>query len=117
MPYNNVKYELTATLYIDGVMASSYAYEPGYEANLLYTAELVDGVLEYDDVDGGWFYLFRIGDSATENGQNSYLVFGDISMTVGDSFVLDVEPAENPTSGSYTIGGETLDGTVHFQLK
>ena len=112
-----VKYELTATLYIDGVMASSYAYEPAYDANLLYTAEIVDGELEYDDVDGGWFYLYRIGDSATEGEQSAYVVVGDISITVGDSFVLDVEPAENPTSGTYTVGGETLDGTVYFQLK
>ena len=108
---------IPATLYIDGVMASSYAYEPGYETNLLYTAELVGGNLEYDDVDGGWLYLFRMGDSATENGQNSYVVLGDISMTVGDCFVLDVEPVENPTAGTYTIGGETLDGTVHCRVK
>ena len=112
-----VKYELTATLYIDGVMASSYADQPRYEQNLLYTAEIVDGVLEYDDVDGGWFYLYRLGDSATIDGANAYVVTGDISITVGDSFVLDVEPVENPTSGTYTVGGETLDGTVHFQLK
>ena len=114
---NNVKYELTATLYIDGVMASSYAYEPAYEANLLYHAELVGGNLEYEDVDGGWFYLIRMGDSATVNDQNSYIVLGDISMTVGDSFVLDVEPVENPTAGTYTVGSETLDGTVHFRVK
>ena len=112
-----VKYELIATLYIDGKLASSYAYQPRYDQNLLYRASITDdGEFEYEDIDGGWFYLYRLGDSNTD-GANAYVVTGDISITVGDSFVLDVEPVENPTPGTFTAGDTTLDGTVYFQQK
>ena len=112
-----VKYELTATLYIDGVKVSSYAYQPRFEQNLLFRASLADdGELEYEDVDGGWFYIYRVGDSGTTGG-DAYITVGDISMTVGDSFVLDVEPEDNPTPATISVGGETLDGTVHFRVK
>ena len=112
----SVKYELTATLYLDGVMVSSYAYAPGNDLNLLYTATVVNGELEYEDVNGGYFYLYRIGNSETTGGK-AYVAVGDISITVGDGFVLDVEPVESPVKENYIHDGVTLDGTVHFRVK
>ena len=111
----DVKYELTASLYVDGVLISSYDFLPMSNANLLYTATVVNGDVEYDDIGNGrYLYLYRIGYSVATGG-NAYLIASDYYATASNSFVIDVDPVTNPEAATETISGVEFDGRVFYK--
>ena len=46
-----------------------------------------------------------------------YIITKDCYATVGDDFVLNVKPVEDPTEQTYTtVYGDDLDGSCYFEI-
>ena len=124
----NVEYTLYTTLYIDGVKVLSYKLLhkdnlAGHDSknrgtnNLLYTATVVNGELEYDDIaDSRYIYAYRFGNNKKTTGDdNAYFVVGDISVTAGNGFVKNVTKLDTPVEGTYAPAeGVELDADQYF---
>ena len=115
-----VKNTLYATLYVDGVKKLAYqAIKTTTEnnPNLLYSATLVNGELEYEDIASDRYaFIYRFGnDQKTETEDNAYYVVGDISVTCGTDFVKKVTKLDTPVEGTYVPAeGVELDADQHF---
>lgn len=112
---DKVRYELTASLYVDGELISSYDFLPMSTSNLLYTATVINGDVEFEDISTGcYLYGYRIGYSVATGG-NAHLIVADFAATASNSFVLDVESVENPAPVTETINGVDFDGRVFYK--
>ena len=88
------RYRITSTLYVDGRAVSSL--DKTYNSsnnNLLYTASVVNGQLQYTDIaDGRTLYGFRLGNKQTKSGKTTDFYYADYSISCGQTFVQDVQP-------------------------
>ena len=118
-----VKYTLYATLYVDGakVLAYKVIYDGNISSkgteNLLYTATVVNGDVEYEDIASDRYaFIYRFGnDQKTETEDNAYFVVGDISVTAGNGFVKNVTKLDTPVEGTYSPAeGVELDADRYF---
>ena len=118
-----VTYTLHTALYVDGVKVLAYKViydgniaKKGTE-NLLYTATVINDEVEYEDIASDRYaFIYRFGnDQKSETEDNAYFVVGDIFVTCGNGFVMNVEPDTTPTEGTYTTAdGKTLDADVYY---
>ena len=91
---NQPRYRMTATLYVDGHALSqlSKTYTSANN-NLLFTASVVNGHLQYTDIpDGRTVYGFRLENRKTNSGTTTDFIFAEYSVTCGRSFQQDVMP-------------------------
>ena len=115
-----VKYTLYATLYVDGVKKLAYQAiktTTDNNPNLLYTATVVNGDVEYEDIASDRYaFIYRFGnDQKTETEDNAYFVVGDVSVTAGDGFAMPVTKLDTPTDGTYSPAEDvTLDADQYF---
>ena len=113
-----VVYKATTTLYIDGVKVSSYHFNLNKVADdRLFSAEIVDGELVYSDLkDSIYVVAYRIANGRCAN-DLGYFVVGDVSVTCGTDFVMNVAPLTTPTEGTFTpADGVELDADVYFEV-
>ena len=91
-------YRMTATLYVDGQAISQLSkIYTSYNVNLLYTASVVDGELQYVDIpDGRTVYGFRLGNKKTNSGTTADFIYAEYSVTCNREFQQDVEPVPYP---------------------
>lgn len=110
-------YYFTATLFIDGVKASSHSLDLK-ETNYLYYAIVEDGeIVGYadNDMNARCIYAYRLDDFKTNiAGEIAYFVIADVHISCGNGFVLPVTPVTDPEEKDFTTNGETLDGRVFF---
>ena len=113
-----VKYTLETSLYIDGVKVAAYIPSIINEKNYLYTAEIVDGKLEYTDIgDDRYLYIYRIGEAGTRGNNKAYFGMGDLSVRCADKFAQYVEPLTEPVESVIEVEpGVYLDATVFYKL-
>ena len=111
-------YDVTVTLYIDGNKESELILDWGA---MFYSVERKDGDLVYTQNENIEYYRivkYRIGNPKLDSGKShAYFVFADEYLTVGDDFVLDAVPVENPRANTFSQDGVTLDGKQYFRLK
>ena len=116
-----VKYKMFTALYIDGVMACEYQLDEDNinPKNYLYTAELVDGKLQYKDIGSErYLYIYRIGESGTRGNNKAYFVMGELSVRCADELEQDVEPVTNPEDAVLAVEpGVVLPAKVYYKLK
>lgn len=110
-------YYFTATLFIDGVKASSHSLNLN-ETNYLYYAIVEDGeIVGYadNDMNDRCIYAYRLDDFKTNiAGEIAYLVIADVHISCGNGFVLPVTPVTDPEDQDFITNGETLDGRAFF---
>ena len=107
---NQVRYKVTATLYVDGhalsQLSKTYA---SANNNLLFTASVVNGHLQYTDIpDGRTVYGIRLENRKTNSGTTADFIFAEYSVTCGRSFQQDVMPVTDainrlPSSYNTTV--------------
>lgn len=112
-------YTVYADLYIDGVLVSSYDYILTDSTYYLYTVKKVNGEDVYKDIsDNKYISVYRLETPETVSG-TAYLPIADVYVTVGNDFVLDVEPVGatyyNPTFAADS--NVMLDATAHYKLE
>ena len=110
-------YDVTATVYVDGVKVSEQILDWGAQ---FYSVEREGDNLVYiqnEDVADYYAVFYRVGSPNLSKGEHAYFVFADMYLTVGDGFVLDAVPVENPRANSFSQDGVTLDGKQYFRLK
>ena len=120
--YNNngtLSYDVTLTLYVDGVKTNEIIVDWGA---FFYSAEIVDDQIVYvsnEEVKSNYAVFYRIGNAALRTGytENAYFPFADCILSVGDGFVMNVSPVENPEAQDFTQGDVTLSGKMYYQLK
>jgi hypothetical protein len=121
---NKVSYTVTVTMYIDGVRV----YEAELDANnkyktnshylRLYEAEIVDGEVVYTDNVGSYASYYRYTAYVADANNPAYFVTADKYITVGDSFVLDVERVDNPESATLEVDdGVELSAKAYYSVK
>ncbi|MBO4283706.1 MAG: heparinase II/III family protein [Clostridia bacterium] len=94
---STVRYRITVTLYVDGVTASILSGHPGNENNLLYTASIVNGQLQYTDIPTDRVvYGFRLASKQTKPNTVADFIYADYTVSCGRAFVQDVEPEFDP---------------------
>ena len=111
----NFTYDVTVTVYVDGVMVSQGIVKWG---NMFYSAKREGGEIvytpnpnigKYDAV----FYNIASGCLNKADDPYAYFPFADFYLTVGDRFVLDVSPATETKTEDYTLDGVTFEDVVH----
>ena len=103
---------MIASLYIDGVLISTYYYECD-ERCLLYTGDAEYG---YDDNLDAKILFYRILKPAT-SGENAYFVTADHYVSVGGGFIMNVTPVENPEDATFTVEeGVELPAKAYFAV-
>ena len=111
-------YDVTVTVYLDGVMVSETIMNWG---DLFYSAKREGGEIVYTqnpDIANRYvvFYNIASGYIKNEGDPDAYFPFGDFSFTVGDSFAMPVSPVKNPEDATFSPAeGVELDATVHFE--
>ena len=116
---NSFSYDVTLTVYVDGVKTNEMIVNWG---NFFYTAAIDgDNVVYTDNIDVESYYavFYRIGNPHLQSGKtDAYFVFADCLLSVGDGFVLDVAPVANPEAKDFTVvEGVNLSGKMYYQLK
>ena len=115
-----VKYKMFSALYIDGVMVCEYQLDDENinAKNYLYTAELVDGKLQYSDIGSErYLYIYRIGEGGTRGNNKAYFAMGDLSVRCADELGQKVEPVENPEEAYLEVApGVALPASVYYKL-
>ena len=110
-------YDVTATVYLDGVKVSEQILDWGAQ---FYSVEVDDeGKLVYvqnEDVADYYAVFYRVGSPNLSKGEHGYFVFADMYLTVGDGFVLDASPVENPEDKEITINGEDFSAKEYFTV-
>ena len=108
-------YDVTATVYVDGVKVSEQIMDWG---DLFYSAEIVDGETVYtqnEAISDYYVVVYRIGSPALDSGKTeAYFPYGDVYLTAGNGFVMDVAPVENPEAQDFTQGEVTIPGKVYY---
>ena len=110
-------YDVTITVYVDGVKTNEIIVDWG---DMFYSVEREGDNLVYiqnEDVADYYAVFYRVGNPNLSKGEHGYFVFADMYLTVGDGFVLDAVPVENPRANSFSQDGVTLDGKQYFRLK
>ena len=111
-------YDVTVTVYVDGVKISQSIMDWGA---MFYSAEVVDGATVYTqnpDVANYYVVCYNIasGHLIADNDPTAYFPFGDISLTVGTDFAKKVNKLDTPVEGTYVIDEETtLPANQHFE--
>ena len=110
---------VTVTVYVDGEETNKIRLDWGA---FFYSTALVNGELVFTesiDVLAHYAVFYRVGNGALKDGvtDDAYFPFADCILSVGDGFVLDVEPVENPEAQDFTQGDVTLSGKMYYQLK
>ena len=111
-------YDVTVTVYLDGVMVSETVMN--WDA-LFYSAKREGSEIVYTqnpDIADYYVVFYNIASGYVKNeGETAYFPFGDFSLSVGDSFAMPVAPVENPESVTFTPaeGADPMDVTVHFE--
>ena len=113
---DTVTYDMTVTLYINGVRVHEYVQKTGSNKFLLYTAEVKNGNVEYTDLTDRSALIYHLGNAYTRGG-NSYLPTADLFATCGDDFVMDVEPMTNPKAEKFIQDGIQFSGIRYFKIK
>ena len=116
---NSFSYDVTLTVYVDGVKTNEMIVNWG---NFFYTAAIDgDNVVYTDNIDVESYYavFYRIGNPHLQSGKtDAYFVFADCLLSVGDGFVLDVAPVADPEAKDFTVvEGVNLSGKMYYQLK
>ena len=111
-------YDVTATVYVDGVRTNEIILNWG---DFFYSAQVVDGQTVYTDhidVEAYYAVVYRIGNGALQAGntENAYFPFADCMLTVGDGFVLNVSPVANPEAQDFVQDEVTLSGKIYYQI-
>ena len=115
---NLFTYDVTVTVYVDGVKTNEMILNWG---DFFYSATLIDGEVVYaDNIDVESYYtvVYRIGNPHLDSGKtDAYFVFADCMLSVGDGFVLDVDPVANPEAKDFTVTeGVNLSGKMYYEL-
>ena len=116
-----VEYKMYSGLYIDGVKVCEYLLDPEYihPSNYLYTAELVDGELQYTTMGNArYVYVYRIIEGGTRGADKAYLAIGDVAGVCANDFDYAVGPvAEEPEEAYYEVErGVYLPAKVFYRL-
>ena len=112
-------YDVTIYLYVDGVQVGQQIMNWG---DLFYSVERVDGDLVYtqnEDITDLYGIFYRYANAYLAEGDDDvYIAFADCILSVGDSFVLDVERVENPESATLEVeGGVELSAKAYYEVK
>ena len=120
-----VKYTLTYTLYVDGVKVNEVETDPNRfikDGYLLYLATIDpedNTKLIYTDntQDKKHFTMIR-RDAFFGAESERWMILGDIHVTSGHEFVLDVEPVETPEAATFTPkeGATELPASFYYKL-
>ena len=87
---------MTVTLYVDGLEVSRLSGTPNNN-NLLFTASVVNGQLQYTDIpEGRYVYGFRLSNRQTQSGTTADFIYTDYTVSCGREFVQNVEPIYTP---------------------
>ena len=93
---SSVNYKMTVTLYVDGLEVSRLSGTPNNN-NLLFTASVVNGQLQYTDIpEGRYVYGFRLSNRQTQSGTTADFIYTDYTVSCGREFVQNVEPIYTP---------------------
>ena len=111
-------YDVTVTIYIDGVKVSESVMPWGA---LFYSARLVEGKGFYtqsSSIASYYALFYRIGNGAVSTaGTTAYFPVADCYLTVGDGFLLDVDPVADPEARDFAANeGVTLSGKIYYEL-
>ena len=116
---DSMKKKMIVTLYLDGEMVSCYEMGIRYEHNWFFSAEFINGEIEYEDIALSADVLpYYIPYLTTESGSDpAYFVVADVYVTAGDGFVMNVTPVDDPADATYTVEeGVDLPGKVFFSV-
>ena len=116
---NSFAYDVTATVYVDGVKTNEIILNWG---DFFYSAEIIDDEVVYTDhvdIESYYAVFYRIGNPHLDPGKtDAYFVFADCILSVGDGFVLDVEAVADPEAKDFTVAEDvTFSGKMYYQLK
>ena len=116
---NGFAYDVTVTVYVDGVRTNEIILNWG---DFFYSAEMVDDQVVYtDNIDVEAYYavFYRIGNPSLQGTtDNAYFVFADCILSAGNGFVLNVSPVADPEAQDFTVAEDvTLSGKMYYQLK
>ena len=102
---------MLVSLYIDGVMVSSY-YHNADERCILYTGDSASGYA--DNIDAKVLF-YRLTNYAT-TGEDAYYVVADAYASIG-GFVINATPVENPADATFTVAdGVDLPAKAFFSV-
>ena len=110
-------YDVTVTLYVDGVKTNEIILDWGA---FFYSAEIVDGKTVYtqnDKIADYYAVFYRLGNGAVrESGNTAYFPFADCYLSVGDGFVINVEPVADPENKVFLQDGAALQAKEYFKV-
>ena len=110
-------YDVSIFIYVDGVEVAEMLMDWG---SYFYSAERVgDNVVYTQNSNIANYYVgfYRYGRADITTGSDKvYFPVGDCILSVGDDFVLDVSPVENPEAQDFTQDGVTLPGKQYYEL-
>ena len=113
-------YKLTGTIYIDGEVVSILSGDVGVPANRPYDVESdgAGGVTYSDISEDRWVCPLRFNSITAKEGKKVYLVYTDLSVTIGTNFVQNVEKVASPAANNYTAeDGTVIAAPIYFKLK
>ena len=110
-------YDVTVTVYVDGVKESENVMDWGA---MFYSAEKVNGEIVYtqnEKIADYYAVFYRIGNGALQEGNtdDAYFPIGECYLTVGDGFAKPVTKLDTPTEGTYSPEeGVTLPAKQYY---
>ena len=116
---NGFAYDVTVTVYVDGVRTNEIILNWG---DFFYSAEMVDDQVVYtDNIDVEAYYavFYRIGNPSLADGvtDNAYFVFADCILSAGNGFVFNVSPVADPEAQDFTVAEDvTFSGKMYYQI-
>jgi hypothetical protein len=112
-----VTYDVTVSLYIDGVKVHEYLQYDKDGRFLLYTAEVVNGKVVYTELTQNYAGIYRFTAKVQQSGQTAYFVTADEHVSCGDDFLIKVQPVDDLYKEDFEVeDGVTVDGTVHYEI-
>ena len=115
---NVTGHDVTITVYVDGNVVHKMKMDWGA---YFYEAKLVNGELVYTpntNINDYYVVIYNIASGALiDASKPGYFPFADISVSVGDDWVMPVEPVETPTECVFDQDGININTTAHFKVK
>ena len=118
-------YKCTTTIYIDGVLVSILSSDTMTDRNNAYDNKLFSaasdgqGGIVYTDVrEEEWIHAMRINSTKAKDGTTIYVVYGDVFVSCGKTFIQNVEKVATPAAAQFEVAdGVTVPASMFYQAK
>ena len=121
----NATYKCTVTTYIDGVLVSILSCDTmtdgsnSYDNKLFTAASDGEGGIVYTDVrEEEWIHAMRINSTKAKDTTTIYVVYGDVFVSCGKTFIQNVEKVATPEAAQFEVAeGVNVSAAMFYQAK